>query len=313
MAEWLRQSTSVTTKLGPFVDKTDGVALEVGLATAMDNATTGIRVSKNGGTYADRNDATAPSYDAMGDYNIVLSTTDTNTLGKLRIIFEEAATTLPVWKDFMVVPAVVYDAIVLGTDNLDVNVVQWLGTAAATPTTAGVPEVDVTYWNATLGSDDNYPSTQSQLAGISNVGSATHIAFTGETLTTPATTTSGSYTDTEALDGVYMNWDSVTGGFDAELTGNIGAGTPSGIKITGYMNGANDAVRVQMWDYQAGTPAWVTIGPWSGGGSSINQVLPYDAFVGMVGIGANLGNIRLRLYNDNGVADTALTSANIYI
>ena len=110
-----------------------------------------------------------------------------------------------------------------------------------------------------------------------------------------------------------MYWDTVTGGFDAELTSNIGAGTPSGIKITGYMNGANDAVRVQMWDYQAGTPAWVTIGSWSGGGSTVNQPLPYDAFVGMVGTAGNLGDIRLRLYNDNGVVDTALTSANIYI
>lgn len=29
------------------------------------------------------------------------------------------------------------------------NVTRWLGTAAATPTTAGVPEVDVTHWNGT--------------------------------------------------------------------------------------------------------------------------------------------------------------------
>lgn len=29
------------------------------------------------------------------------------------------------------------------------NVTQWLGTAAATPTTAGVPEVDITYWSGT--------------------------------------------------------------------------------------------------------------------------------------------------------------------
>jgi hypothetical protein len=35
------------------------------------------------------------------------------------------------------------------TGEGDCNVVQWLGTAAATPTVAGVPEVDITHWNGT--------------------------------------------------------------------------------------------------------------------------------------------------------------------
>lgn len=41
--------------------------------------------------------------------------------------------------------AALNNALIDGGDNLDVNLVQWLGTAAATPTTAGVPEVDVTH------------------------------------------------------------------------------------------------------------------------------------------------------------------------
>lgn len=45
--------------------------------------------------------------------------------------------------------AALNDALIDGGDNLDVNLVQWLGTAAATPTAAGVPEVDVTHWNGT--------------------------------------------------------------------------------------------------------------------------------------------------------------------
>lgn len=141
---WLRQSTARTIKFGPFLDKTDGVSLEVGLASALDNATTGIRVSKNGGNYADRNSSTAPTYDETGEYNVELDTTDTNTLGVLKIIFEEAATCLPVWEEFMVVPSNVWDSL-FGSDLLDVNTAQWLGTACATPTVAGVPEVDVTH------------------------------------------------------------------------------------------------------------------------------------------------------------------------
>lgn len=41
--------------------------------------------------------------------------------------------------------AALNDALVDGGDNLDVNTVQWLGTACATPTVAGVPEVDLTH------------------------------------------------------------------------------------------------------------------------------------------------------------------------
>lgn len=117
----LRQSTSQVIQFGPFVDIADGVTLEVGLAAAMDNATTGIRVSKDGAAYADRSDSTVPAYDAMGSYRITLNATDTATLGILRLTFEEATTCLPVWDDYMVVPANVYDAIVLGTDFLNVN------------------------------------------------------------------------------------------------------------------------------------------------------------------------------------------------
>lgn len=41
--------------------------------------------------------------------------------------------------------AALNDALCDGGDNLDVNAVQWLGTACATPTVAGVPEVDLTH------------------------------------------------------------------------------------------------------------------------------------------------------------------------
>src|SRR3990167_1736705 len=142
---WLKQSTSVVVSFGPFLDKTDGVTLEVALVSAIDHATTGAMLSKNGGALTIRSQAvTASTYDARGDYRLTLSTTDTNTLGTLRMIFEEAATCLPVWQDFMVVPANVWDSL-FGADALQVDLVEWLGTAAATPTVAGVPEVDLTH------------------------------------------------------------------------------------------------------------------------------------------------------------------------
>ncbi len=140
----LKQSTAVVIEFGPFLDKTDGVTLETGLVTALDHASTGILLSKNGGTLTIRHaTVTASSYDAYGCYKVTLDTTDTGTLGSLRVIFSEAATCLPVWADFQVVPANIYDSLVLGSDLVDVSVTQLLGTAWLTPAVAGTPDVNM--------------------------------------------------------------------------------------------------------------------------------------------------------------------------
>jgi hypothetical protein len=110
MALILRQSTSKAVSFGPFVDKTDGVTPEVALVSAIDHATTGILLSKNGGALTIRSQAvTASTYDTYGNYIVTLSTTDTNTIGTLRAQFIETATCLPVWADFQVVEEAVFD------------------------------------------------------------------------------------------------------------------------------------------------------------------------------------------------------------
>lgn len=144
MSNFLKQSTSVVISFGPFLDKTDGVTEETGLVSALDHASTGIKLSKNGGALTIRHaTVTATTYDAYGMYRVTLDTTDTNSLGTLRVAFNEAATCLPVWQDFMVLPANIYDSLVGGSDLLDVSVTQILGTAVSTPATAGVLDVNV--------------------------------------------------------------------------------------------------------------------------------------------------------------------------
>lgn len=111
----LKQSTLVLITLGPFVDPTDGVTVKAGLAAAMNSGTTGIRISKNGGALSARSANTLPVYDAFGTYPISLSTTDTGTLGLLRVQYASDATCLPMWRDFLVVPSNVYSAWTDGT------------------------------------------------------------------------------------------------------------------------------------------------------------------------------------------------------
>jgi hypothetical protein len=99
---------------GVFVDKSDGVTLKTDgtTITDIDHAATGIFLSKNGGTAVIRHaDVTASVADAYGMMQVTLDTTDTNTLGRLDVLFAKAATYLPVFQSYCVIPADLYDTL----------------------------------------------------------------------------------------------------------------------------------------------------------------------------------------------------------
>lgn len=131
----LKQSTTITLNMGPFVDKTDGVTEETAL-------TLDVEVSKNGAAFGNRNSATAITHDVTGWYRVELDTTDTNTLGRLLVKAHDAANALPVWVECMVMPANVWDSL-YGADKLDVNVEEWNATAVPAEHTAGYPIVTI--------------------------------------------------------------------------------------------------------------------------------------------------------------------------
>ncbi|HQF69966.1 MAG TPA: hypothetical protein PLH39_01665, partial [Promineifilum sp.] len=108
-----------TITLGPFVDSTDGATAE----TALTLSQADVRLSKNGGAFAQKNDANNCTHQENGNYACPLSTTDTNALGLLRVAVNKSGA-LPVWRDFTVLPANVYDSLVLGSDRLDVDAAQ---------------------------------------------------------------------------------------------------------------------------------------------------------------------------------------------
>lgn len=116
MALFLKQSVAVTALLGPFVDNTDGFTAETGLTIAQAD----VRLSKNTGAFAQKSETTTCTHMENGYYSCLLNTTDTNTLGILRIAVNESGA-LPVWQDYMVMPANVYDSL-FGADQLQVHV-----------------------------------------------------------------------------------------------------------------------------------------------------------------------------------------------
>ena len=144
MATWLKQSTAVDVALGPFVDATDGVTPE----TALSLTQAECRLKKNGSAWAQKSQVTTAPHEEEGWYEVNLDATDTNTLGEL-VLAVYVSGALPVWREFMVLPANVWDSL-FGADKLQVDVQEWLGTAAQGA--SGRPQVDLELW---LGSAPN--------------------------------------------------------------------------------------------------------------------------------------------------------------
>lgn len=132
---FLKQSTGATLKIGPFLDDTDGKTAE----TALTISQADVRLSKNGGDIAQKNEATSCTHDELGVYGCPIDATDTGTLGILQLWVHEAGA-LPVWHEYMVVPANVWDSL-FGSDRLQVDVRE-KGDSALALTTQEKADVD---------------------------------------------------------------------------------------------------------------------------------------------------------------------------
>lgn len=135
----LKQSTSVDVPVGPFLDETDGKTAETALTITQPD----VRLKKNGGAWAQKAAAQTLTHEEAGWYEVTLDATDTNTIGHLMVAIHESGA-LPVWREFEVLAANVYDSLYgAATDKLDVNVEEWNTTAVPAEHTAGYPIVTI--------------------------------------------------------------------------------------------------------------------------------------------------------------------------
>jgi hypothetical protein len=117
---YLRQSTAADVRIGSFVDSVDGVTPETGVTLGAADQAEALRA---GTATLDISGATwAAVTGADGWYTLSLSTTATNTLGELVVVVQDASVCLPVFATFMVLPAMVYDSLVGGSDFLQVDI-----------------------------------------------------------------------------------------------------------------------------------------------------------------------------------------------
>jgi len=107
---YLKQSTAIDIKIGPFLDDTDQRTAETALTITQSE----VRIAKNDAAWAQKNEATSLSHEENGWYECKLDATDTNTLGQLIVAIHEPGA-LPVHRVFQIVPSAVFDSLINGT------------------------------------------------------------------------------------------------------------------------------------------------------------------------------------------------------
>jgi hypothetical protein len=134
---YLKTNTAVKLCVGPFLDKTDGVTPEVSLTVANskitliaetddNNLPTIIldNVAGNDGT----NTLAHITNDDAGYYSLLITAANVNRLGRMKLAIVDAANHCPVFHEIEVLPANIYDSLVLGTDYLNANAYELGGT-----------------------------------------------------------------------------------------------------------------------------------------------------------------------------------------
>jgi hypothetical protein len=134
MARYLRANTATIVTVGPFYDKTDGVTIENSLTITnekitmvVDNndgsAPTIVLDNVTGATSGTDNDLNYISGCDAGLMQLELSAANTNYAGKrVMLTITDAANHVPVFHEFTILPANVYDSLCLGTEKLKTDI-----------------------------------------------------------------------------------------------------------------------------------------------------------------------------------------------
>ena len=123
---WAKQNTAATVIIGPVLDSTGA---EYASAVIGD-----LSISKNGGTLTALASAATLTLIANGQYTLVLTTSNVDTLGRAQITCNKSTYQMPSI-ELMVLPSTVFDALVTNAVNTTGGLV---GATAAITTMAGV-------------------------------------------------------------------------------------------------------------------------------------------------------------------------------
>jgi hypothetical protein len=262
-----------TLKIGPFLDDADGKTAETGLTIAQAD----VRLSKNGANIAQKNEATSCTPDELGIYGCPIDATDTATLGRLQLWVHESGA-LPVWHDFMVIPANVYDSL-FSTDKLEVDLLQMVGVAQSA--------TDLKDF-ADTGYDPSGHKTQAQIKGTDDID----LSATQKTSVNAEVDTALSDIKLDHLIAVADADDPVNDSIIAKIAASDG-------DWSGF-DKASDALEAIR---DRGDAAWIT-----GGGGGITDIINAVPSIPTNIDIANTKTIRLALYIINSLDDLPSTA-----
>jgi len=128
---YLRTNTDTRVTVGPFLDKTDGITPEVALTVTSEKLTLVVDTAgvptlildtaptASGGA----NDMAHITNDDAGYYDLELAAANVNYLGRAMLSLNDVATHCPVFHEFTILSAQVYDSL-FGADVLQVHAVE---------------------------------------------------------------------------------------------------------------------------------------------------------------------------------------------
>ncbi len=172
---WAKQSTAATVIVGPILDSSGA---EFTTAVIGD-----LSISKNGGTLTALSGNTF-THIANGQYTLTLTTGNLDTLGRVQITCNRSTYQMPELR-LMVVPAHVFDGLILGTDFLQVDAVQVANVtlAASQPNYAPATEAEVISAVTNGIADANIPANT-----VAELGTGSTLTFLAPASTALSTT-----------------------------------------------------------------------------------------------------------------------------
>lgn len=137
---YLKTNTATRVTVGPFLDKTDGITPEVALTatnekltlTVDDGGVPTLVLNATATASGGNNDFVHVSSDTAGFYDLELTAAQTNYVGRAMLAITYATDHCPVFHEFTILPANIYDSMIGGTDLFDVSMTQISGSAVST-------------------------------------------------------------------------------------------------------------------------------------------------------------------------------------
>lgn len=144
-------------------------------------------------------------------------------------------------------------------------------------------------------------------SAIATGGALNAVPNSDSTITIGAAVGGSTYENAKILDGVYWQIEDVGGALDMYNEFLIAAdGVPVSVSLSGHLNSGNDDLDVYAYNWSGSV--WEQIGTLEGKAGGQDDLATYTLFAQHVGLGSDLGKVRVRFF-----AASGLTSADLRI